>query len=169
MGQRGPKPRPKFGTPVRAKYPAGVPRLPGWLNKAARAVWKRTVAELAAAKTVAVVDGELVAAYASAVADLELMSKELDAAGLVVEVQTVDRNGRPTGHTVRKPNPLLKAKVELLGRVRQLADALGVGPVARTRVDTAPAVGEAERPNAVLMLKARIERARQTAGPPHSS
>lgn len=138
--------------------------MPSWLNKTARAVWKRTVAELSAAGTVAVVDGELVAAYASAVADLEALSKELDAAGLVVAVESVDRNGRPTGHVVRKPNPLLKAKTELYGRVRQLADALGVGPVARTRVDTAPAVGEVARPNKVLELRARVEAARAAGG-----
>lgn len=161
MGQRGPVPGPKAARGSRPTYTVGVPRCPAWLGRTARAVWKRTVRELTAAGTAAVIDGDVIAAYASAVADLEAVSVELDRSGVVVEVETVDRNGKPTGHTVLKPNPLLKAKNELLGRVRQLADALGIGPVSRARVSAGPTVGpEPKRPNEILRIRDDIARIR---------
>lgn len=163
MGARGPKPGRGSGRAGRPAFVVGVPRCPTWLGKSARAVFRRTVAELQAARTVAVIDGDLLAAYSSAVADLEAVSVELDRAGVVLEVASLDRNGRPVGHMVKKPNPLLKAKGELLGRVGRLADQLGIGPVSRSRVQTAPPVG-ANAGNKVLEIKARIEAARAGFG-----
>ena len=122
----------------RPTYSPGVPKCPAWLSRGAKVVWRRTVAELEASKTLALIDVDVVAAYSSAVADLEAVSMALDNSGVVVSVPTVDRNGRPTGHTIQKPNPLLKAKSELLARVRQYAESLGIGPVSRTREPATP-------------------------------
>lgn len=160
MGQRGPKPKRATPGVKRPTYSVGVLRCPSWLGKTARAVFRRTVAELQASKTVAMIDADLIAAYSSAVADLEAVSVELDRAGVVLDVMTVDRNGKPTGHTQQKANPLLKAKGELLGRVGRLADQLGIGPVSRSRVMTAPSVLPDLSGNKVLEIKARIEAAR---------
>lgn len=157
MAARGPKP--KGGT--RPQYAADVPDCPEWLGEAARAIWLRVIGELVASKTLAAIDADVIAAYASAVADLAAVSEALDRSGVVVEIETVDRNGKPTGHVVQKTNPLLKAKNELLGRVGVLASALGIGPVSRTRVNSST-THEPTTPktNKVLGIRERIEAAR---------
>jgi P27 family predicted phage terminase small subunit len=159
MGKRGPKPKHGSRQAAKPSYAVGALKCPTWLGKSARAVFRRTLAEMQTARTVAVIDDDLLAAYASAVADLEAVSVELDRAGGVLETQTTDRNGKPTGFTVQKANPLLKAKGELLGRVGRLADQLGIGPVSRSRVTTATAVGP-DPGNKVLAIRAKIEAAR---------
>src|SRR4051812_23772924 len=99
MGQRGPKPRPKLKLLAGNTGPTsapGEPSCPSWLGKSARACWRRTVRELSAAGVLTVADGDTVAAYSTVVADLEKLSAEIDRDGLMIEVPTFDRNGKPT-------------------------------------------------------------------------
>lgn len=176
MGQRGPKPknpalkmlagnpgkRPIAGTSA-PRFAPGAPKCPGWLNAEARKVFRRVVGELADADVCATVDADLIASYAAAVADLAAVSTAIDRGGVVIAVPTFNRNGKPTGHSAERPNPLLRTKDALMGRVRQLADALGIGPAARLRAgasaDTQVPVG-----NKVLALRDRIQALRESGG-----
>jgi|GEM_PF-925048 len=169
MGQRGPKPGQFKMRPVPAgsslakssgpRYATGEPDMPKHLGKAARAVWKRTVREMTAAGTLTLVDRDILAAYCVAVGDLETLSRDIDADGLMVDVPTVDRNGRPTGATLRKPHPGLKWRSDLLNKVRQLAAELGLTPAARSRAGTVAEAPNAT-PNKVLAIRDRIQAAR---------
>lgn len=173
MGARGPKAKPLAlkmlaGNPGKrplaagrgAKWTAGSPAMPKHLGKSARAVWKRTAQELADAGVLALADRDILAAYAVAVADLEALSARIEKDGLMVEVDSLDRNGRPTGVKVLKAHPGLKWRQDLLGKVRQLASELGVTPAARSRVSGPPEANLAG--NKVLELRARIEAARSS-------
>jgi P27 family predicted phage terminase small subunit len=133
--------------------------MPKHLGKAARAVWKRTAREMTAAGMLAMVDRDILATYCVAVADLECLSAEIGRDGAMIDSPTFDRNGRPTGATVRKPHPGLKWRSDLMNKVRQLADALGIGPAARSRQGAASA--EAPRgENKVLAIREKIQAAR---------
>lgn len=176
MGARGPKPkspalkmlagnpgkRPlKPGAQRGARWAAGVPAVPKHLSKAAKVVWKRTVKELQSAGVLAMVDREIIAAFSVAVADLEALSARIDADGLMLEVEALDRNGRPTGAKVLKAHPLLKWRQDLLNKVRQLAAEIGVTPAARSKV-SGPPEDEAEKPvNRVREIAARVQAARE--------
>lgn len=175
MGLRGPKPGQYKMRPLPAgaaaaggragagRFVPGVPDCPPWLSAAARKVWRSRVAELEAAGTIAAVDADLLAAYCTAAADLAAVAKSIGKDGVSVEVPTLDRNGKPTGHVVWKPNPLLKTQDALMGRVRQLADSLGIGHSARVRQGTAGSP-EPPRVNAVLAIRDRIQAARAAHG-----
>jgi P27 family predicted phage terminase small subunit len=123
-------------------------------------VFRRVAKELADAGAAATVDVDLIASYAAAVADLAAVSAAIDKAGVVVEVPTFNRNGKPTGHSTQKPNPLLKTKDALLGRVKQLADALGIGPAARSRAGAPADAGKASD-NKMIAIRDRIEAIRR--------
>jgi P27 family predicted phage terminase small subunit len=174
MGQRGPKPKPRelkvlAGNPGKraiprtggTRYTPGAPTCPLWLSAAAKRVFARVVKELAGAT--ATVDADLIASYAGAVADLAAVSRAIDKAGVVILLPTFNRNGKPTGHNTQKPNPLLRTKDALLGRVKQLADALGIGPAARSRTGATPEPAAPERVNKVLEIRDRIQAARAGA------
>src|SRR5947208_17169401 len=90
MGQRGPKPgqyrmRPiPAGSPVAGKvapvrFTPGAPARPKHLGKLARKVWDRTAAEVEKAGILTHADGDVLAAYCVAVADLETISAEVGA------------------------------------------------------------------------------------------
>ncbi|MBP3959444.1 phage terminase small subunit P27 family [Gemmata sp. G18] len=171
MGQRGPKPgqyvmrpMPK-GSPAASKgasrYRPGAPACPSWLSKTAKKVFKRVVGDMLEAGTVANVDVGLIASYATAEADLAEVRKALNKTGVVIEVPTLDRNGRPTGHSVEKPNPLLRTQDALLGRVKQLADALGISPAARSRAGAAPEAAPTAATNKVIAIRDRIAALRE--------
>src|SRR5689334_7401290 len=104
MGQRGPKvgqyrmrPVPSGSSLARGRgpnYTPGVPKCPQHLGKAARAVWKRTAAEMERAGTITHADRDILAAYCVAVADLEALSAEIDRDGIMVSVSLCDRNNK---------------------------------------------------------------------------
>lgn len=175
MGLRGPKPgqykvrmvptnSPAAGAKAaRPKFEMGAPSCPSWLSADAKKVWRKKVKELSEAGTLATVDGELLAAFCVASANLASVTKAIDAAGVYIERPTFNRNGKPTGHSVQLPNPLLKTQDALMGRVNQLAAALTIGPAARAK--QGPTSSESEKkPNAVLALRDRIQAARAASG-----
>lgn len=173
MGLRGPKPKPKrlpFPGPGNgasggsaARFTPGAPPCPSWLSRAAKAVWRRTVAELTAAGVLATADRDTLAAYCCAVADLESLSARIDADGLMIEVAALDRNGKPTGVKVLKPHPGLKWRQDLMLKVRQLAAEFGLTPASRTRAG-ATAEPERDQPNRVLAIRDRIAGLRAKPG-----
>jgi P27 family predicted phage terminase small subunit len=152
MGARGPKPGQYRMRPMPAsapaasragtRYAAGEPDMPKHLGKAARAVWKRTVREMTAAGTLAVVDRDLIATYCVAVADLEALRARIEADGQMIDVPLLDRNNRPTGATVCRPHPALRYQSDLMNRIRQFAGELGITPAARSRAGTGEAGGK---------------------------
>lgn len=174
MGARGPRPKPLSlkllaGNPGRrpltdgagVRFAPGVPSVPSHLGARARAVWRRVVKELDAAGVLAVADRDALAAYCCCVADVEELTRLIDAEGLMVEVPTVDRNGELTGDTVRKPHPALKWRSDLLLKVKQFAAEFGLTPASRSRV-----AGQASAPgdqsgNKVLQIRERIRAARE--------
>ena len=173
MGQRGPKPKSAAlkmlaGNPGTrplsraggSRFAPGAPDCPTELSAAAKKVFRRVVRELEGAGSAATVDVDLVASYATAVAHLAAVTKCIDKAGVVIDAPTFDRNGKPTGHTSQKPNPLLRTQDALLGRVKQLADALEIGPAARSRSGSSATPEGPERPNKVLAIRDRIQAAR---------
>lgn len=176
MGARGPKPgqyrmRPTpAGSPVvagkagGARYTPGAPEMPKHLGKGARAVWKRTVAEMERAGTLTHADRDILAAFCVAVADLESLVTEIDASGRMIDSPTVDRNGRLTGATVRKVNPALKWQAEASARVQRLAAELGLTPASRSRVN-APAEAQAAAGNKVIALRDQIAAIRRGENP----
>jgi P27 family predicted phage terminase small subunit len=111
----------------------------------------------------ATADRDTLAAYCSAVADLEALSAAIDRDGLVIEVPALDRNGRPTGAMIRKPNPLIKWKSDALNRVKQLAAEFGLTPAARSRAG-ATAAPERDQPNRVIQIRDRITAMRAAGG-----
>ncbi|VTR90826.1 Terminase OS=Bifidobacterium scardovii GN=BSCA_1010 PE=4 SV=1: Terminase_4 [Gemmata massiliana] len=166
MGARGPKkgqysmrPMPKGApAPVRGgtRYKSGAPDRPKHLGKAARKVWDRTVKEMDAAGALAVADRDVLAVYCVAVADLEALSAEIERDGLMIDIPTFDRNGRPTGATNRKPHPGLKWRADLMNKVRQYAETLGLTPAARSRAGAAPEAAPTAATNKVIALRDRI-------------
>ena len=175
MGARGPKPKPTSlrllagrrslaGSGPAAQFAPGEPGMPKHLGKTARTVWKRTVTELTSAGVLSVADRDILAAYAVAVADLETLSARIDKDGLMMEVDSLNRNGEATGVKVLRPHPGLKWRQDLLTKVKQLAGELGLTPAARSRV-SAPAETQTRPGNKVLEIRARIEAARE-AHPP---
>lgn len=170
MGQRGPKPgtwkmRPMpTNTATNAKaaprFAPGAPKCPSWLSAAAKREFRRVVREMEAAGCSATVDVDLIASYATAVSDLAAIAKAIDKAGVFVDVPTFNRNGKPTGHSIQRANPLLKTKDALLGRVKQLADALGIGPAARSR-QGATGAEPPKAANKVAAIRDRIQAARR--------
>jgi P27 family predicted phage terminase small subunit len=121
------------------------------------------VKELDAAGVLATADRDALAAYCSCVADVEELTKLIDADGLMVDTPTVDRNGELTGDTVRKPHPALKWRSDLLLKVKQFAAEFGLTPASRSRVSGQPAPAEAEG-NRVLAIRDRIQAARANRG-----
>jgi P27 family predicted phage terminase small subunit len=174
MGQRGPHPKhPALKMRERAlaakvsgpRYAAGEPDLPRHLGKAARAVWQRTAREMGAARTLVLADRDILAAYCVAVADLETLSAEIDRDGLMIDAPTFDRNGKPTGATVRKPHPGLKWRSDLMNKVRQLAAELGLTPAARARAGGAAETPAAGAGNKVLAIRERVAAIRRGENP----
>ncbi len=167
MGARGPKPvhpairahAARQAATGGARFKPGTPDCPSWLSEGALKLWRRVVGELEAGGALALIDAELVASYCSTLADLAAVSQAIDRAGVVIDVPTFNRNGRPTGHSMSKPNPLLKTKDTLTGRMKQLADALGIGHTIRSRQNSSG--GEPPRAeNKVIAIRDRIEAAR---------
>lgn len=146
------------------KYATGAPDMPKHLGKAVRAVWKRTVREMSEAGALARVDRDVLAAYCVAVADLEALSARIEADGLMVDVPTLDRNGRPTGATVCKPHPALKWRADLMNKVRQFATDLGLTPAARSRAGSTAVETPTASGNKVVAIRDRIQAARAGFG-----
>ena len=106
-------------------------------------------------------DRDILAAYCVAVADLEALSAEIDRDGLMVDVPTFDRNGKPTGATARRPHPALRWRADAMTKVRQFSDALGLNPAARARAGGS-AEGQSPAANKVLAIRDRIRALRAT-------
>jgi P27 family predicted phage terminase small subunit len=109
------------------------------------------------------VDRDILAAYATAVADLEALSARIDKDGLVIKVPALDRNGEPSGAMIIKAHPALKWRQDLLTKVKQLASEIGVTPAARSRVSASSESENKDKPiNPILALRDRVRTARDT-------
>jgi P27 family predicted phage terminase small subunit len=169
MGQRGPKPKPlgmklltggtiRPGDRAGIIMPPGELKMPTGLSKAAKAAWVRTVAAMPPG-VLTPADRDVLAAYCGAVADLEELTRVIDRDGLILEVDALDRNGKPTGAKIKRVHPAAKLKADASNRVRQLAAEFGLSPASRSRVPMPEVTGN-KPVNKITELAARIQAAR---------
>lgn len=134
MGLRGPKPTPSAIKKARGTYRAdraapneiepalGAPRMPAWLDKTARAEWRRVVPQLEETCVLTRVDGSTLEAYCS------------NYSAAVRLQQLADDEPLIDGLHGKKENPAASAARKHWQLVRQFAAELGLSPAARTRV-----------------------------------
>lgn len=118
------------------KYPAAAPPKPAWLSRAAAAEWDRIVPLLLERRVLAEVDLGVLAAYCTAVGDLQMASEALKRKG----VARYFKSG-----TLWKEHPAVKACREAEHDVRLLAGELGVSPASRSKVSSIPVPAEENR------------------------
>lgn len=110
---------------ARAQFTAGVAAPPSWLSPAAKAYYRRYGQQLEAAGVITHADRDTLAMYAALLADIAALSRQIHAKGfqrtLVSEVG-------------EKTNPLVTQYQQSIGRVRMLAQDLGLTPASRGRV-----------------------------------
>ncbi len=139
------------------RYATGAPDMPKHLGKRRGRLEAHNGSD-DRSRTLAVVDRDILAAFCVAVADLETLSAEIDRDGLMIDAPTVDRNGRPSGATVRKPHPALKWRSDLMNKVRQTGGRTrhhSRGAFAGRAVAEAPN----EKTNKLLEIRRRFQEA----------
>ncbi len=136
MGLRGPKPTPSAIKKARGTYrpdraasneiepTIGAPKMPAWLDKVARAEWRRVVPQLEETGVLTRVDGSTLEAYCSNYSAAVRLQQLADAEPLI------------DGLHGKKENPAASAARKHWQLVRQFAAELGFSPAARTRVGT---------------------------------
>lgn len=122
MHKRGPK------TPTTDRQPTGEPpEPPPWLRADAVEVFRATCAQLLRGGGVALVDADILAAYALAVCDL----READAGLAGAERYYTGPNGAVCIH------PGVRDRRQAMDSIARLAAALGIGATARKRNNAA--------------------------------
>ena len=81
---------------------AGAPVRPTWLTKAAKAEWKRVVAELAALDMIRSVDSAALAAYCQSYARWRSAEEIVDAEGQTVQEPVTNKAGEVVGYKVKR-------------------------------------------------------------------
>ncbi|MGG0754256.1 phage terminase small subunit P27 family [Brevibacillus laterosporus] len=100
-------------------------RPPSWLDKVAKAEFKRLAKELAEIDLVTNVDVNALATYCDAYSDYVQCTKIIQEEGLIVE------HTNKAGETNSVPHPLLTKKKQLHDQMRSLAIEFGLTPSAR--------------------------------------
>jgi P27 family predicted phage terminase small subunit len=104
------------------------PPCPSWLAPEAKRVWKRTVADMAAMKTLAASDREALVVYCEAVVHHRQACEIVDRSGILIRY----RDG-----TVRNPALMVVASTGAI--VTRLSAELGLTPSGRSRITMPPA------------------------------
>lgn len=151
MGLRGPKPLPTAIKLARGTFRAdrsasneiepaiGTPKMPAWLDKTARAEWRRVVPQLEETGVLTRVDGSTLEGYCSNYSAAVRLQQLADAEPLI------------EGLHGKKENPAASAARKHWQLVRQFAAELGLSPAARTRVG-APATSKAAEAEEAAMF-----------------
>lgn len=136
MGQRGPARKPTAlkllaGNPgcrkLNDREPApeiGAPSCPSWLDKEAKAEWKRATAQLLAMKVLTFADRAILAAYCLAWSELKAATQTLAAEGRYFTTE----KGYVGQH------PAVAVAKSAREQVRKLGAELGFSPASRTRI-----------------------------------
>ena len=138
MGKRGPKPLPSHirtlnGNPSHRPYnerepkpEVGEPETPKFLNRRAKAVWRKLVEQLLGLGVLSPADGIALEMLCTDIAELEKVFAQLTRTGYLV----VDPNSRRI-----RQNPLVGLVAELNKRVMIGLREFGLTPSARSRVE----------------------------------
>lgn len=135
MGKRGPMPTPSAILKLRGSWRAkarrrepqpraGRPACPTWLPPAARRKWRQLVPELVRLGLLTVVDGDALAAYCCAWAELQQATQTLDQEGRYVRLAS----GYLLSH------PAVAQQRSAWQAVRAFAALFGLDPSSRTRL-----------------------------------
>lgn len=131
----GPKPKPTHLRIVQGDRPDRInkaeprastkpPRAPEWLGEDAKKVWRRTVAQLKDMGIASEADRDLLAAYCTAVVNLQRATEIVDRTGIMVK-------GRRDGVV---KNPAVQIQRDAAQLVARLAAEFGLSPSSRTRL-----------------------------------
>lgn len=144
MAGRGPAPEPTALKIIKGirdrrqnksepKPKRGRPQCPRWLGGRARTVWRQVVAILSDMGVLTKADGIALARYCDALVRWRDAADEVDQAGITYEA----------GDLV-KPNPALRAYLDLNSMLTRLEQEFGLTPSARTRIqiDASAAIDE---------------------------
>jgi P27 family predicted phage terminase small subunit len=122
--------------PLNAAEPrpkAGAPACPAWLSARGKARWKELVPELSRLGLLTVVDGDALAGYCQACAELAQAT------------ETLDREGRyQRSGTFKRAHPALAAQREALAAVRQYSALFGLDPSSRSKISAPGAAARTE-------------------------
>jgi P27 family predicted phage terminase small subunit len=144
MGARGPIPAPDnvrnlrgrtshMPAPKRVTFPPGAPEMPSWLDREAKAEWRRVVPDLASKGILSRCDRAALSAYCDAWSRFVQARRELGVESLTVA-------GRQAGE-VRNPKFLVYRDAATL--VEQLSRQVFLTPVSRLRA-VAPGGADAD-------------------------
>ena len=104
------------------------PNMPAWLDATAQARWEELVPELERMGVLTVVDGDALAAYCTALSELESATRDIQALGRTYY----------TVSGVLKPRPAVAMQRSAWKAIKDFAAMLGLDPVSRGRLNVAP-------------------------------
>ena len=142
MGRRGPPPTPTHlkvlhgnpgKRPINWREPRprqNVPRCPAWLNKDAKAAWKRMVPTLRDMGVLTVADGEALAAFCQTYARWRQAEEFLDQHGMVYPLRDEKGNVR-----CMQQFPQVSIARNLLLLMRSFLQEFGMTPASRSRIE----------------------------------
>jgi P27 family predicted phage terminase small subunit len=127
------------------KPPSGVPRMPKWLSKPARKIWKETVPLLMEMKVLTMSDGEALGSYCEACVTLQKAQEEIALNGVVVAIYETGDDGKilkdedGKRHLLDyKTNPAVTIADKAMKLKRALGSDFGLSPVSRAKLHTEP-------------------------------
>lgn len=123
------------------RFPAGAPKCPAWLPRAAKAEWKRVAPLLAAQGVLTVADQATLAGYCVAVSELQAATLALESEGrrILVGGRPGGENGERTVGGQWQPHPAVSQQRSALQALKQYSALFGLDPSSRSRVQAAPA------------------------------
>lgn len=159
MGRRGPPAKPRVYRPMSGNRDLaghrnlppdlacerGIPGMPDWLSREAKAEWRRIAPELDRVGVLCKVDRAALAAYCQAWAELADASRLLDKEGRIIDVDVYNKLGEVVG-SVKKVHPAVKLQSLGFARVKQFLGEFGLTPSSRVRLKgVAGAAGNGEK------------------------
>ena len=143
MGSRGPVPLSRERLRLRGSWRAGCrpakpkldlagPSMPSWMNREAKAEWRRVVPVLTRLGVLTRCDRALLTAYCCTWARFVAASRQLESEGLTLT----------TSNDTMIQHPLVGIQNQGAQRLLQLAQQLGLTPMSRQRLDVAEPADE---------------------------
>jgi P27 family predicted phage terminase small subunit len=137
----------------------GEPPMPKWLSKLARKYWKNIAPFLLKMKVLCKVDGEALASYCEACANLQRAQDEIELNGVLITIYETGDDGKPLKdeHGRRivldvKTNPAVTIADKAMKMKRALGGDFGLSPVSRAKLKTEDG-GESEDPMAAFLQR----------------